>query len=189
MTHYLDKLSPELETVRRATFPAYNGKKFKLSTNVPSELNSYWDGGSRDFFAFYDLITGRALDVHSNHPMFEGMPRNLAELPSGVILVMHTISCGHNLGLTFFVRADNLTAYLPPAVELTDDEKIVLKYTRSYKSSYAGIANYRLHEASRETGITLERWNLAREACIGKGLLNKAGALTPSGKNALGSRF
>lgn len=70
-------------------------------------------------------------------------------------------------------------------VELTNDEKIVLVATRSLKSSYAGVPDYRFKEAKRETGITIERWNYAKDNLINKKYLDARGALTTNGKNAI----
>ncbi|KPL05710.1 hypothetical protein AMJ85_11125, partial [candidate division BRC1 bacterium SM23_51] len=48
---------------------------------------------------------------------------------------------------------------------------------------YAGISNYRFHEAHRQTGITLEQWERGKRALIAKKLLNRAGAATNDGRN------
>ena len=177
------------ETVKRivkATFPSYNGRKFKLSTKIPRKLDSYWSGGSRDFYAFYELATGKSFDVEGNHPYFEAnRPRELEKLPPGVVLVRHSIFCGKDTGITIYASSSDLAPLLPPSVELTEDERTVLQYTRSYKSSYGGISNYRWHEANRHNGITLERWDTAKSLLIGKKLLNKRGAITVAGRNAI----
>ena len=52
----------------------YSGRKFKISSSIPSRLDSYWDGGSRDYFYFYQPATGEILQVGSNHPVFEASP-------------------------------------------------------------------------------------------------------------------
>lgn len=75
---------------------------------------------------------------------------------------------------------------LPCHVELTVDEKIVLSATRSLKSSYNGLSNYRFHEASQTTGITQARWGAALGSLKARKLLNAAGAITDEGKNAIG---
>jgi hypothetical protein len=54
-----------------ACYPEYRGRKFRVSDEVPETLDSYWDGGSRDSYVFYQIGTGRAIAVHSNHPFFE----------------------------------------------------------------------------------------------------------------------
>lgn len=62
---------------------------------------------------------------------------------------------------------------------------MVLAATRGLKSSYAGIKNYRFHAARESTGITEPEWNQAKDACMAKGLLNRAGAISDDGRNAI----
>jgi hypothetical protein len=187
MRYHLDRLDGTLTKIANETFPTYRGKKFTLSTDIPKQLASYWDGGSRDSFAFYNMQTGQAQAVHSNHPMFEpNQPSQLRELPSHIILVEHSILCGKDAGLTFYARTETLTPMIPTKVEVTPDQQIVLRFTASLKSSYGGVSNLRFVEAKRETGISADRWEAAKTACINTGLLNKAGAITPAGRNAIG---
>ena len=72
---------------------------------------------------------------------------------------------------------------LPPAPDVTHDMRIVCEYSAALKSSYGGVKNVRFVEAARETGITQDRWDAAKAACIAAKLLNKAGAITPAGRN------
>lgn len=76
----------------------------------------------------------------------------------------------------------NRDAIAPP-VDLTYEEKIVLWATRSLKSSYAGISNYRFHEAQQFFRINRHQWEQAKGDAIRKGWLNKAGAITTAGRN------
>ena len=55
-----------------------------------------------------------------------------------------------------------------------------------YSKNTIYINNYRFHEANRETGIDSGSWASAKAALIGRKLLNRAGAITVSGKNAAG---
>ncbi len=71
--------------------------------------------------------------------------------------------------------------------KLTDNENIVLIATRMYKSSYAGIKNYRYHEANNNTQINIDDYNEAKLSLIDKRLLNKAGAITKLGKSIVSS--
>jgi len=87
--------------------------------------------------------------------------------------------------VTVYAHPADITKSIEEKASLSKDELIVLVATRSLKSSYAGISNYRFHSASGQLGITLDRWNAAKESCISKGLLNKAGAITTAGKNAV----
>jgi len=184
-THWIEKPDGTIRKIIIATFPGYRGKKFKLSTSIPSRLDSYWDGGSKDYFSFYELSTGKVLDVGSNHPLFEsGKPCKLESLPPGIVIVKHCFFCGKDMGITIYANTGDLTPMLPPKVDLTPHEKIVLEYTRSYKSSYGGVKNYRWHQAHDHHGILLNEWENAKAILIERKLLNKRGAITPSGRNA-----
>jgi hypothetical protein len=186
-THHIAKPDETIRKIVSAAFPQYKGRTFKLCTDIPTRLTSYWSGGSKDYYCFYELATGKALEVASNHPFFEAdRPRDLELLPPGLVLVKHSISMGKDTGITIYANAVDLTPMLPEKAELGEDERTVLSYTRSYKSSYAGIKNYRFHEARERTGITLERWEAAKASLIDRKLLNKRGAITASGRNALG---
>jgi hypothetical protein len=93
------------------------------------------------------------------------------------------------MGITFHIHPGNMPKFLTKDKheELTNNEKIVLYFTRSLKSSYAGISNYRFHEAHRQHNISLEDWNAAKESLIQKGLLAKNSSITVKGKNAINS--
>jgi len=184
---YLDKPDKEILKIVNKCFPSYNGKKFQLSTNIPTEIHSYWDGGSKTSYVFYQLATSAIYPVHSNHPMFESnQPNRLKELPKGIIIVAHTIFCGKDMGITIYANQDDLTPMLPaPSEELSKEEKIVLIFTRSLKNTYAGRNNVRFYEANRKYGISLDTWDISKEKLISKGFLNKAGAITSNGRNAV----
>ena len=189
-THHIAKPDETIRKIVLATFPQYKGRTFKLCTNIPSHLTSYWSGGSKDYYCFYELSTGKALEIVSNHPLFEkDRPRDLELLPAGLVLVKNSISMGKDMGITIYVNGADLAPMLPEKAELAEDERTVLSYTRSYKSSYAGIKNYRFVEACNRTGITEERWENAKTSLIARKLLNKRGAITASGKNALGDKM
>ena len=88
MTYYVSNPDETMKKIVNATFPDYRGKKFKLSASIPSRLDSYWDGGSRNYYAFYNLDQGKAFNVHSNHPIFEGnQPNHLERLPEFFCIV------------------------------------------------------------------------------------------------------
>ena len=184
-SYQIEKPDEFLTKVFHATFPAYTGRKFHISTSIPTQLDSYWDGGSRDSYSFYNLQTGETYAVHTNHPFFEkDQPRKLNELPPDVVLVEHSIFCGKDHGLTLYARAETITPMLPASTdELTADEKLVLKLTAGLKSSYGGVSNLREHTAITEHGMTGSRWATAKTSMIEQGYLNKAGAITANGRN------
>jgi len=189
MKHYIDKPA-DLGIFRKITavcFPNYTGKKFSVSTDVPSRIDSYWDGGSRTYYVFYDMTDGKTFNVGSNHPFFEpNKPRELSGLPQGTVLVAHSIFCGKDMGITIYVNPADLANYIPaPSGDLPNDIITVLAFTRGLKPSYAGISDYRFHKANRRKQISRETWDAAKNAAISQGLLNKAGAITATGRNAI----
>lgn len=91
------------------------------------------------------------------------------------------------MGLRLYVHPDNVRRdMITSSVELTWEEKVVLTATRSLKSSYGGVKNFRYTEANHVTGITLKHWDEAKANLIERKLLNRAGAITNAGRNAIG---
>lgn len=190
MRHYIDKPDTTIQKIVRATFPNYRGKKFCISDSPPSRLNSYWDGGSRDYYAFYHLDTGKTYGIGSNHPCFEANnPRELETLPERIVVVEHSILQGKDMGITIYANKIDMTPMLPPKQEYSEHEITVLFYTSALKNSYGGETNIRFTKASRTTGITQDEWNTAKQSCIIKGLLKKNGGITPNGRNAIEDYF
>jgi hypothetical protein len=177
---------PELKALGERLF-SYHGRKFQIVPAESMTLSSYWDGGSRTYYAVISQVPGEIQSVMIGEcgGPFQPPPSKVALNPQTMV-VSHHIFCGEDLGLTFYVHPSILPKYLPEPASLTRNEKIVLCATRSYKSTYAGDGNYRFHEARRITGINLEFWATAKTGLIAKGLLNKSGALTVDGKNAIG---
>jgi hypothetical protein len=105
-----------------------------------------------------------------------------------IACVEHSIFCGKDMGLTIHIHPANANRLLPAPVELTWAERTVLLATMSWKSSYAGVSNYRFVEAQRTCGITLPEWENAKQSLIARKLLNKAGAVTVDGRNAIPDR-
>jgi len=100
---------PRIKQTMQDCFPDYRGRTVRVSNHIPSSLNSWWDGGSRDYYVFYQPSTRKTFQVHSNHPFFEAnQPRQLNEqaLPENVILVRHSISCGKDIGITIHIKPD-----------------------------------------------------------------------------------
>ena len=77
------------------------------------------------------------------------------------------------------------TPRLPPSSEIDWAGKVVLVATRSIKPSYGGISNYRFYTANRETGITQEAWDAAKQFCINRKLLKSSSAITDEGRLAV----
>lgn len=107
----------DVEKVIKATFPDYRGRKVYLQCErIPTRLDSYWDEGHRDYFCFLDLKTWKTYAMHSNHPLYErNQPREMSELPAGVLLVRRTYS-GCNQYLTIFCNPCDM----PKQIETTN---------------------------------------------------------------------
>lgn len=173
--------SDEMKKLAEDSF-GYRGRKYQVIKGEEYHPSNYWSGGSK---TDYRLILREGLKVltpPSINPMVDKV--NKHPIPPGCFVVEHVISCGKDLGIRFIVRPDEWdTGLLSAQEDLSFDEKVVLVYTRSRKSSYAGIKNYRLHEAMRDGLINEEKWETAKQALIEKKLLNKSGAITDAGKN------
>ena len=179
--------APEIRDIAAKAFPGYSGRRFKVDTfGGPMNLSSYWDGGSKTDYAIVNMKTGRSKQIPQNGGMGSGKPFRISKLPEGFAVVAHSTFRGQDMGITIYVNPENISKMLPAPDEVPWAEKVVLSATRSLKSSYAGIKDYRFREALKDTGITKPEWDQAKEALIKKGLLNKAGAITDTGRNAIG---
>ena len=183
---HLKRSDKTVDSIVELAFPGYTGQKVQANiTDTIHFYNTMWDGGSRRTYVLVDLACGRAVQLQQAEFLKrDALYEQPQPIPEGFVCVVNA-ECRVD-HIEIHGPAANLQALLPKPSELTDDEKTVLIATRSYKSSYAGISNYRFHEATIKTGITQERWDAAKATLITKGMLNKAGAITVDGKNAVG---
>lgn len=172
---------PEVIRIALAAFPDYRGRTFEVTQFAgPMRLDSCWSDGSRDYYVLLDLGTLRSIPIPENGTPFSngGQIMRLGELPVNAAVVQHIIFSGKDLGIRIHVRPENMTKMLPPPVELSLHETIVLVATKCLKS-FARFDN-----ANRHTGITKSEFEAAKQSLIAKGLLNSAGAITNDGRNA-----
>lgn len=180
---------------------AYTGRKFAAvvteTVTIPIDAG-LWSGGSRDVYSVVSLDHGtRELPGQSLAPWDRSGGDRVCKLVAGIVVVRHSMFCGKDHGLTFYVHPDNATKLLPaPAAELSAHESIVLKATAHFKSSYAGKDRYQMAKENERYGSrdhsglpfpTRDEWNAAKATLISKGFLNKAGAITVAGRNAVKS--
>lgn len=192
-TIHLKPSDPAVREILQAAYPGFTGREVTVSIHNQGgmPLTSCWSGGSRDVHYVLELATMKSSRVPENGNGFTAVDRAYGpaglplELPApGYAVVTHHEGAWH--GLTIHIHADNARTLLPAPCEITWAEKVVLVATRSLKSSYAGIKDYRFVEAQRETGITREQWDAAKTGLIERRLLNAAGAITTEGRNAAG---
>ncbi|HEX6826120.1 MAG TPA: hypothetical protein VF077_07360 [Nitrospiraceae bacterium] len=179
----------------------YAGKKFKAIVGVdviiPAQAG-IWDGGSRDTYRLIHLATGNTVNASDqfSHPGDSSRKNQHIKLEPGFAVVQHTTFRGDDFGLTFHIHPDNAAALLPPpAADMPLAEKLVLAATASFKSSYGGRDRYDMARDSyapcwadnngKPAFPSRDEWQAAKLALAAKGLLNKAGAITPAGRNAV----
>jgi hypothetical protein len=125
------KNAPEVKQVITAAFPGYKKHRAYLSEFSPMQINSYWDGGSRDEFAIVELATMQRKSLPtSSHPYFDVAARGMANqsneivesdhvgnvtlkvLPEGFALVSAGTFCGKAATAHVFLNAANMTKFL-----------------------------------------------------------------------------
>jgi len=177
---------------------AYDGRMFKAhvceQVTIPSTAG-LWDGGSREYYKLIRLADGQATPFPNQSEAPWGARKEiLFNITPDFVVVEHSIFCGKDMGLTFYVHPSNAIKLLPAPVELTAIERLVLDATRSLKSSYMGRDRYQMkledyrYSADAKNGIafpTRAQWEQAKADLYAKGFLNKAGAITVKGKNAI----
>lgn len=177
----------------------YSGNKFKArvtgTVDIPSTAG-LWEGGSRTTHQLIRLSDGALLPLTDVSAPWDNLrqSRNIA-LEPGIAVIEHSIFCGKDMGLTFCLHPDDVAAMLPaPVADLSDIEKLVLNATKSFKSSYGGKDRYQMAcdelrygaYAGKYAAPTRAQWDAAKQSLIARGYLNKAGAITVSGRNAIG---
>jgi hypothetical protein len=170
----------------------YSGKHLKARVcervTVPMTAG-LWDGGSRDTYRVVRLSDGAEISPvdESAAPWDRSRSAREIALEPGFCVVEHSIFRGKDLGLTFHMHPQDATRMLPAPVELTELERMVLEATRSLKASYGGRDRYQMATDNLRYSDKPSRtqWDEAKAALIGRGYLNKAGAITTAGKNAV----
>lgn len=177
----------------------YDGRKFQAivceQVTIPMDAG-LWSGGSRETYRVIRMDDGATVDAvnHNAAPWNNSRREITVRLEPGICVVQHSMFCGKDMGLRFYVHADNAAKLLPaPTGELSNTEKMVLDAAAGLKSSYQGKDRYQMTaDNMRYSGKTMPSradWDAAKASLIGKGLLNKAGAITTSGRNARPSRY
>lgn len=187
----------------------YTGRKFKVcvceSVTIPMTAG-LWDGGSRDIYRGLEIATGesRRFGGQDSAPWENVRADRTVALRPGFAVIEETIMQGKDLGWTFYLHPADAVPMLPAPVELSAVEKLVLDYTATRKSSYMGKDRYQMFRDDMEYSPkrpdftsydermawvhancpSRAEWDEAKSALISRGLLNRAGAITPAGRNA-----
>jgi hypothetical protein len=130
------KDAPEVKAIIENASGKYSKRKAYISVFPESgiPINSYWDGGSKTYFAVIDLATMRRKDLPSStHPYFDVARHGftnmetadvavdskgnltLKRLPEGFALVETGIFCGKTATARVYLNPANMAKYLAPA--------------------------------------------------------------------------
>ena len=181
--------APEAMALVKLAYPQNTNNSVTICTcsgDDEHNCGSYWSEGYRDYFTFIDLSTmqlAQAPQQSAFDRQVVGLDR--VKLPKGIVIVVQHFM-GTRKGVSIYIRNDDLNPkFLPlPKPELSEAEMKCLDATCSYKSSYAGIKNYR----QSQSGLSVVEWESAKASLIAKGLLDKRGAVTINGRNVRNSK-
>jgi hypothetical protein len=95
---------------------SYTGRKFHVEVvtevTIPSDAN-VWGGGSRDSYTAIRLADGATVTLGSNEaPWSPQRQDKVIALQPDYAVVRHSIFCGKDTGLTFFVHPANAGKFL-----------------------------------------------------------------------------
>lgn len=181
----------------------YSGTKFQVivceSVTIPADAG-LWAGGSRDTFSAMRVADGAAIPFpgQQSAPWDASRTDRKVPLQPGFAVREHSHFCGKDMGLTFYLHPTDAAPMLPAPITLTETELLVLAYTAGRKSSYMGRNRYQMAredhardaryarpDGSPAPGFpTLAGWDAAKASLVELGMLNRAGAITPAGRNA-----
>lgn len=185
---HLRMSDPTVREIVQATFPSFKGREVVARVEETVRLyGTLWDEGNKRDYALFSLSTGRVVPIPQEpYGQRSDLHEREIRLEPGLV-----VACLHHFRgreyMEIITSPANVQALLPAPVDVTDDEKTVLIATRSLKSSYGGVKDYRFFEARRRRGITRERWEAAVASLKARRLLNAAGAITTEGRNVAGT--
>lgn len=183
----IEILARDVPPALLAAFPTYKGRTFQVrACESVTIMDTTWSGGTKCTYTLVELATGRVAPLDTSRksvkpgdpfgwiPDVEGQS---FRIPPGYVVAEHSHFCGKDMGITFHANPADLTPLLPPAVELTERERLILGIFVGYTS--AGRKEYLPRHKVTEGEI---------QGLIARGFLsrNKAGATgaTMEGRNA-----
>jgi hypothetical protein len=181
----------------------YSGTKFEVivreNVHIPVHAG-LWSGGSRETYNALRVADGAAMPFpgQASAPWDTSRQGRDVALVPGMAVVCHRIFAGKDMGLRFYLHPTDAAPMLPAPVTISAVQALVLTYTVSRKSSYMGKDRYAMAcqdlDGARRYGhkicgldapVTRDVWDAAKAEMIARGYLNRAGAITPSGRTTL----
>lgn len=97
-------------SLAKSAFPDYRGRRFyTVVQQYPIDVRSYWDGGSRDYFALLRIVD-KAVHMFPAQSAFDKPVEGLEHVtvPEGWVIVRRSIFCGKETGLTVYTAPNKL---------------------------------------------------------------------------------
>lgn len=97
----------EVKAIALKAFPEYKGRKFFVEIVADDRafnLNSFWDGGSKDSYCFVTLNGSIIREVPQNGSGFDRKNYEGIPIPPEWVLVQKSVCQGIQCGLTVYVR-------------------------------------------------------------------------------------
>jgi hypothetical protein len=109
----------QVERLVRATFPAYRGRKFRVYAAAHVTLHDLnWSGGSRSQYRTCTLA-GEPIGSADKHnqvaPWNQTAEGQTVPVPQGAVCVRHSMFCGKDMGLSFYVNPADMPRLLTAA--------------------------------------------------------------------------
>jgi hypothetical protein len=183
----------QVPTVLRGSYAGYKYKVLVCESVTIPATAGLWDQGSRESYQGVLLDTGKRFPLMMENEAPWSSRREIeVKLNTNNAIVQHSIHCGKDYGLTFYIQPSNAVALIPAKIELTPYQHKVLIAASTLKSSYAGRDRYQMAQGEDHCTRALngsdyptrDQWHEAQTSLIEAGYLNKAGAITVKGRNA-----
>lgn len=106
----------QVETLVKATFPEYRGRKFKVVAAEKVGLYDLnWSGGTRNQYRACTVTghsTGGSDRYNAMAPWNNPAEGAMLPVPIGCVVVRHGMFCGKDLGLTVYVNPADMPRLL-----------------------------------------------------------------------------
>lgn len=107
----------QVRDILKATFPEYRGRKFKVEfTPTVTFHDTNWGGGSKNTYVAITSYGRGVARLRVPAPWLNTIEGETKDLPPDVLIVMHTIFCGKDLGITIYAHPSHLPKWLPAEV-------------------------------------------------------------------------
>ena len=102
-------IKKDVADILKVTFPEYEGRKFRLATYRHYQISDYFAGGTREYTQAVKWDGENW--VSASLPEAVHNPHNPAahatiNMPVDVMLVIHSIFCGHDSGIVIVASPD-----------------------------------------------------------------------------------